>query len=115
MIHMIYMICIYTHIYICSYICSYACLYHCCLASIRINKTVFSSFLKLASELLLERSSTGKLFQEQGPDTANALGPIVFVLHAGTTNIPDAAERGVPDQQRMTPECNVWQDILYIL
>ena len=90
---MIYMIHIYKHICSYIYIYSYACSYHCCLASIRMNKTVFSSFLKLASELLLERISTGRLFQEQEPDTANALGPIVFLLHAGTTNIPDAAER----------------------
>ena len=82
---------LYTqYIYTCI-ICTHS--YHCCLSSIRANKTVFSSFLKLASELLLQRNSTGRLFQEQGPDTANALGPIVLVLHAGTTNIPDAAER----------------------
>ena len=58
-----------------------------------MNNTVFSSFLKLASELLLQRNSTERLFHELGPDTAKALGPIVLVLHAGTTNIPDAAER----------------------
>ena len=68
---------IHTYIYIYSICihgitCTHIYSYHCCLASIRVNKTVFSSFLKLASELLLQRNSTGRLLQELGPDTANA-------------------------------------------
>ena len=51
-------ICVYIHTYI------FISHYHCCLASIRVNKTIFSSFLKLGSELLLQHNSTSSL---EGP------------------------------------------------
>jgi len=34
------------------------------------------------------RSSGGSAFQQLGQDTANALGPIVLVIHAGTLSRP---------------------------
>ena len=41
----------------------------------------------------VSRRATGILFQLSGPEMANACGPGVFVLEAGTTRSPCAAER----------------------
>ena len=58
-----------------------------------LNRTVFSFFLKTAKLTSRTRISGGSAFQRVGQDTANALGPIVFVQHAATTSSPAAADR----------------------
>ena len=57
------------------------------------KRKVFSLLRNCVSSSPGHRSSAGIVFHADGHDTAKARGPIVEVLHRGTTRSPDELER----------------------